>query len=307
MSDLPFSLENLKNNLKAKGRLIPFASAQAAIENEQQTLNRDTKYLHPSEIAKRDWCPRSSMYDILGYAPEKTKSFGFQTLNIFQTGHDIHAKWQGWLQRSGILKEAELPIFSEEYHIKGSADGLLEDGNGQAILEIKSVGAGSVRFENFELYKEYETGQITHDGLWKKIRQPFSSHLRQLNLYMFCTGIHNGIFLYEWKATSAIKEFEVTFQRSIIEPILASCLLVKKALSNGTIVPRPIWAETIEHKTCKQCAHKEKCWKDPDHANGFPIIEHPSDAIVLTEVFTSRSSKGSDSTDTPALRRLVRK
>lgn len=261
MPDLtPADLESLKKSLRTKGRIIPIVSAQASLENNEHTRGRDTDYLHPSQICKRDWCPRASMYEINKALPEADKTLSFQTLNIFKTGHDIHAKWQGWLERSGLMKQSELPIFNEEHHIKGHADGVISDANGEAILEIKSIGTGTVRVEHPDLYKEYESGQISIDELWKRIRQPFSTHLRQINLYMYATGIHNGVILYEYKPNQACKEFDVKYQPALIAHILAAAQLVKYHIDHGTLIHRPAWADE-EHKTCKQCPYKTICWR----------------------------------------------
>jgi len=306
MSNDDFNIENLKKQLRIKGRLIPFAAAQASIESDQDTKLRDTAHLHPSEICKRDWCPRASMYKILGYTPEKERDYGFQTLNIFKTGHDIHDKWQGWLERAGVLTQKEVPLYSEEYHIKGNADGIILDYTGEAVLEIKSVGAGTVRFENPELYYKYSKQEITHEELWTKIRQPFPSHLRQLNIYMFVLNIHSGIVLYEWKATQACKEFEVKLQKALIEPILAACALVKKALMDGILIARPVWATTKEHTTCKQCPFKTECWKEGNNAEGIPLGEHPNYARILAEVLTPDAPIGEHSRNTTTVRQLIR-
>lgn len=297
-------LESLKKGLRTKGRLIPIVASQAALENNEHTRERDTDYLHPSQICKRDWCPRSSMYEITKAVPEKEPTYSFQTLNIFKTGHDIHAKWQGWLERSGIMKQSELAIFNEQCHIKGSADGVVEDSFGQAILEIKSVGVGTIRMENLDLYKEYESGTITIDELWKKIRQPFSTHLRQLNLYMYATGIHQGIILYEWKPNQACKEFDVKFQPALIEHILAAAQLVKHHLEQGTIIDRPSWAEQ-DHKTCKQCPYKTVCWRNDD--NGRQVDKQPSNEGLPNEVLVTDEANGEPTRDSETPRRLIRR
>lgn len=282
-------LESITRSLRTKGRLIPIVTAQATLENNENTRKRDTNYLHPSEICKRDWCPRASMYEINNEPMnENAPYYSFQTLNIFKTGHDIHAKWQGWLERSGLMKQAELPIFNEECHIKGSADGLIEDFNGEAILEIKSVGTGTVRLENFDLYKEYDSKNITIEELWKKIRQPFSTHLRQINLYMYATGVHQGIILYEWKASQAVKEFEVKYQSALIEHILAAAQLVKKHLEQGTIIDRPIWA-TEEHRICKKCPYNTTCWSN--NADRRQVSEQPGNEELFGEILPSKQAE----------------
>lgn len=252
-------LDSIKAGMRSKGRLIPIVTAQAAVENNDNNERRDKKYLHPSEICKRDWCARASMYQINEQPPDKKKEMGFQTLNVFATGHMIHAKWQGWLERAGILKQSEMPIFDEEHHIMGTADGLISDAQGEAILEIKSVGIGTVRYEAPDLLKGKGTETAYDHEVWWKLRQPLPSHLRQINLYMYVTGVHKGIVLYEWKGTQECKEFEVTYQPALIQHILATAAVVKSHLENGTLIDRPAWAEK-DHRACKVCPYKNTCW-----------------------------------------------
>lgn len=258
MSDeTPWHLKNYKQSLTSKYRLIP--AVERVLIEEQASSTRDTKHLHPSEICKRDWCPRSSWYTINDY-PKSEESFTFQRLNVFAEGHSIHKKWQDWLITAGVLEQAEVPIKDEEHRIIGHADGIINDSKGRAILEIKSVGAGTVRMEDYDLFQN----STSPDDMWKKIRKPFQSHLRQVNLYMHCTGIHDAVLLYEWKATQEVKEFSVKFQPELVESILAGCRVVIKGLDQGIPPMRPMWVDNSSHKTCKFCPYKKVCWKDDD-------------------------------------------
>ena len=40
-------LESLKKNLRTKGRLLPIVAVQVELENNENTRERDTDYLHP--------------------------------------------------------------------------------------------------------------------------------------------------------------------------------------------------------------------------------------------------------------------
>jgi len=251
----PWHLKNYRNSLTSHGRLVP--AVEKILIKEQLESTRDTLHLHPSEICKRDWCPRSSWYTIKGYE-RKDKPLSFQTLNIFAEGHNIHGKWQAWLMDAGILEKPEVPIYDEEHLIMGHADGIINDSKGRAVLEIKSVGAGTIRMEDFDLF----SNSTTPDEMWKKVRKPFMTHLRQINLYMYCLGIHDGVFIYEWKATQDVKEFAVRFQPELIEDILTSCRLVVRALESGIPPMRPAWIEDSSNKTCKACPYNEVCWKE---------------------------------------------
>lgn len=254
--ETPWHLKNYKQALTSRHRLIPVV--EEFLMREQLASTRDTQHLHPSEICKRDWCQRASWYTIKGYEKKEERALSFQTLNIFAEGHNIHGKWQAWLYDSGILEAPEVPIFDEEHRIMGHADGIINDSKGRAVLEIKSVGAGTVRMEDFELFQSASSP----DEMWKKIRKPFMTHLRQVNLYMYCLGIHDAIVLYEWKATQDVKEFAIKFQPELIEDILAGCRSVIRSLESGIPPMRPAWVEDSTSKTCKQCPYKGVCWKD---------------------------------------------
>ena len=257
MTDTPWHLKNYKESLVSKNRIIP-AVERIAMKHKLEST-RDTQHLHPSEICKKSWCPRSSWYTIKGYNKEERR-FSFQTLNVFEEGHSIHRKWQTWMEEAGILEASEVEIFNEEYRLMGHSDGIIKDKKGRAIVEIKSVGAGTVRYEDYDLWSSTEST----DDLWKKIHKPFYSHLRQINLYMYCTGIHDGILLYEWKATQEVKEFHVKFQPSLIEDILSSCKSVIRGLESGIPPMRPVWIEDSTNWACKNCPYKNTCWKEDD-------------------------------------------
>lgn len=257
MTDTPWHLKNYKNSLNSRLRLVPVV--EEVLIREQLNSTRDTEHLHPSEICKRDWCPRSSWYTIKGYEKVE-RPLTFQTLNVFAEGHAIHNKWQTWLQEAGVLEEVELPISNEEYMLLGHADGLINDKKGKAILEIKSVGAGTIRMEDPDIF----LNSATPDEMWKKVRQPFMTHLRQVNLYMFATGIHEAVFIYEWKATQEVKEFSVKYQPHLIEGILAGCKAVIRGIESGIPPMRPSWIEDSSHKVCKSCPYRNVCWKEND-------------------------------------------
>src|SRR5215510_5840577 len=66
---------------------------------------RDRSFLHPSDMAKSDWCYRADFYRMTG-APESkehVRNPSFRMENIFEEGHDIHHKWQTWLWEMGNL------------------------------------------------------------------------------------------------------------------------------------------------------------------------------------------------------------
>lgn len=290
--------KDMKRILNSPYRLL--APVEKMLLEQSQTSDRDKLHLHPSEICKKDWCPRSSWYRIKGY-PEPPEKLTFQKLLVFAEGHNIHEKWQSWLTEAGVLDQVEVPIFNEEHRIMGHADGIVKDKKGTAVLEIKSVGVGTVRFEDYGLFAPYSRNEMNLDQLWASIKHPFPSHVRQAQLYMYCLGIDEGIILYEWKATQEVKEFSIKYQPELVEPILASCLSVVRALEGDNPPVRPMWVDK-DHRVCKWCPFRAECWNE-----GNSVVQTgPSDAEVSGEVQSPGPAEDGD-TDTPrGPRRVVR-
>lgn len=286
MSDnIPWNLKDFKNSLISRGRLIPLIENLLIRKRAEST--RDTEHIHPSDISKKNWCPRSTWYQIKGYTKEE--SYNFQRMNVFAEGHAIHAKWQNWINELGILYGTwkcsntscshkwvatspkncpscnalqplyiEIPLHNDEHLILGHADGCVDDGkNPKYLIEIKSVGVGTIRYENAELVKDK-----TPEAAWKAIRVPFASHVRQSLLYMYCTGIHEMLIIYEWKATQETKEFTLKYQPELIEPLLIGCKSVIKGLSSGIPPMRPPLASSSSCYFCKSCPYNKVCWKN---------------------------------------------
>ncbi len=277
------------------------------LAQHEKPTDRRQDIIHPSEMAKADWCPRQTYYRLAGVSPEKGRNFNAQLEAIFMEGHGIHSKWQTWLQQMGrlwgkwkcpvcdywematagrlacpscknrsdlagypvYLEYAEVPLAAEhEFLIAGHEDGAVEDLN--ALVEIKSIGIGTVRFDNPDLLREYtvktEDGKtvVDLDGLWKSIRRPFGSHIRQTQVYLrLCKEMglpfDQVIFLYEYKATQAHKEFVIKYNPEISEPLFETALDIKYALKKGKPPPRPDFTGQ-DTKTCKECPFFQECY-----------------------------------------------
>lgn len=288
MSDSPWYLQNYKDMLRSKGRLLPLVEMEMVKEAQAKNSQRDTDHLHPSELSKKDWCGRAAYYKITG-AEAAHDNYSSTRLNVFAEGNSIHAKWQKWLWKAGVLSGLwscsacsntwygtspvacpscdsdrlnyrEVPVRDDEHRIIGHADGEVLDKEGRALIEIKSVGIGTVRFEKPSLYADYADGTLNIDGVWKNIKSPFASHVRQGHIYMHCRKIDTMIFIYEWKPTQEIKEFVIKYNPDIINPILDNCKNIIAHLESNTEPDRPDWAVNKSCAGCKYCPYKKVCW-----------------------------------------------
>jgi hypothetical protein len=146
----------------------------------------------------------------------------------------------------------EVPLSANEYLIAGHADGAVPHLN--ALIEIKSVGAGTVRIEAPEIYTKNTNGTfIDFQGLWKDIKEPFPSHINQGQLYLRLCNLmglpfDQIIFIYEAKFNQGVKEFVIKYDPSHSDDVITKCYSIKGALDNIMAPP-----ECVTGTTCKDC------------------------------------------------------
>jgi hypothetical protein len=274
-------------NKSAPGLILPRVKDHM-LKTYGWDADRDPTVIHPSEMAKADWCLRATALRILSgeWPPEKEK-FDFVRENIFATGNDIHTKWQSrmidagmpmwgdWKCRyCGVLERDScrpLPgrkcysIIDGEHHweyreitldakrellIAGHSDGGFDD----CLVEIKSIGLGTIRIDAPDLLARYQDGKMTDlTGLWKSgITKPLISHRRQGDVYLHLAHVlglpfTKIVYLYEFKPNQMTKEFTVTYDRSRSMDLIAKAEQVKYAVEQG------IPPECNKGAGCKQC------------------------------------------------------
>lgn len=243
--------------------------------------DRSTTVLHPSEIIKPDFCKRGSYFLLNGRTKIADKP-GFRLQSIFDEGHMIHAKWQRWFQEMGILHGKfkcdvcdeitwgtspemcgacrapgsklvydEVTLFDDELRIKGHTDGWIKDAQGDTLIEIKSIGPGTIRAEAPQLF---DTSNDLFSA-WNNIRRPFGTHILQGQMYLELMrrmghDVKEIVFIYELKADQSQKEFVVKADPTLVEHIFAKAKDVIDAVEAG-VAPD---CNNNPGGTCKQCA-----------------------------------------------------
>ncbi len=199
--------------------------------------SRRTDVLHPTEMASGNWCYRASYFQLLGQSPQANRKMSMRLLSVFEEGHFIHAKWQRWFQQmnvlygkwycveceemfwggsdchDGPLEYREVPLFYEPLRISGHSDGWLVGLNEPLMLEIKSVGVGTLRWEAPELLIENDNDI---EKAWRALKAPFQKHITQVQIYMKLAELlgyedvpQEAVLIYECKANQEAKEFVV--------------------------------------------------------------------------------------------------
>jgi hypothetical protein len=243
--------------------------------------DRRTDVLHPSEMAKADWCLRASYFALKGVPVKKTNP-NLRLQSIFDEGHFIHAKWQNWFGEMGtlygkwachicggtfyatspskcalcdayaqFLEYKEIPLVDDELRIAGHADGWIKNIGDDCLIEIKSIGTGTLRFEAPELIAKADGDLQT---AWRGIRRPFRTHLMQGQIYLellrrMGEPVKEIVFLYELKADQDYKEFVVKADFELVEDKFRKAKEVVTAVENGT----PLECTNKPGFTCKSC------------------------------------------------------
>jgi CRISPR/Cas system-associated exonuclease Cas4 (RecB family) len=244
--------------------------------------DRSTTVLHPSEMIKRDWCKRASYFLLNGHTKIAEKP-NLRLQSIFDEGHAIHAKWQKWFQEMGVLHGKfkcdvcnkvtwgtspqecehclapvsklvydEVTLRDDDLRIAGHTDGWVKGIGEDTLIEIKSIGPGTIRSEAPQLMAEADGDFMK---AWNAIRRPFPSHILQGQVYLELMKrmgheVNEIVFLYELKADQSYKEFKVKADYELVEHVFEGAAKVVKAVNDKT----PLDCTNNPGGTCKQCA-----------------------------------------------------
>jgi hypothetical protein len=157
----------------------------------------------------------------------------------------------------GNLEYAEVTMRDDALRIKGHTDGWIKDDKGDVLIEIKSIGPGTIRNDAPDLLMEYN-GDMSK--AFKNIKRPFASHIMQGQMYLELMKrmgheVEGIIFLYELKADQDYKEFPmVKADFELVEHIFEGAAQVVAAVEANT----PLLCTNNPDGTCKQCAPYEE-------------------------------------------------
>lgn len=204
--------------------------------------------LHASALIKgdKDFCLRQQVLSLM-YRQLQGEQLPVGLMKIFEEGNAIHEKWQRLFIRGGYSKASDLDVtqFNKKYRISFTPDIICripEFYDGKMIGELKSVNTHQFR------------KMARHPSAWK-----------QLQWYMYLSGIHKGFVLSEDKNTQETKieiyDYDVNVVSQFIDRAEEIKFRYKKAMKEHKMVKRPVDATSPDCKRCKQCALVNACWK----------------------------------------------
>lgn len=249
--------------------------------------HRPQDVLHPSDLIKKEWCALHAYHALQGNYVATAEKPNLRLQSIFDEGHAIHAKWQNWLAEMGVMygrwecircghitantlepacpihwyettwTYKEVNLTSSKHRIFGHTDGWVKGLGEDYLIEIKSIGTGTIRIEQPSLLAAADNNLET---AWRNIRQPFYTHRLQGQVYLHLTHlmVEEGllesapdeiVFIYELKANQDYKEFSVKYDPEFVEPFFEQALDVVWAVENNT----PPACNIDPVNGCKRC------------------------------------------------------
>ena len=106
---------------------------------------------------------------------------------IFDNGHGMHERIQGYLRDMGVLLMDEVPLMNEDYEIQGHTDGIL------AVVK-----------KRLDWVRVLELKSINGRG-FQALREPLEKHKAQAQVYLFCAEEQR---LYLQKKYPTLLEFK---------------------------------------------------------------------------------------------------
>lgn len=214
-------------------------------------LDEKRQGLHASAIIDSDnhFCLREQVLSLL-FEMDQGEELPVKALQIFAAGTSIHEKWQNMIEKlsgekgnSIKLIKNEARSFNEKYEIYYTPDSIVEIDGITYIMEYKSMNT------------------YAYQSAIKSIN-PHPSARKQIQLYMFLTGIENGIILIEDKNSQEFMTYRVKFNYHEVLPYISRLIDVQEAkeefLDSGDL-PQRICKNAKAKRAC-ECSMKSACF-----------------------------------------------
>ena len=268
---------DLIQEYKNKTSLITIIHAQMKKENEAEKGKHNPKKFYPSSAGM---CSRRIVYQMMGFPGDDPDG---RLLLIFENGNYYHNRIETVLGNTGLLIAPELSFKKEEWRISGRSDAVIynflphESSDNiitltEPIYQLDDSGE-AVRDEDGH---RIETGTKTlftgpdNDIMIVELKSISDSgfkyldrtggkdtHKKQLQLYMYLTGIKIGMLLYENKNTQEMKEYILPYDPVLAQEVVDQIILVNKCVDEGTFPDKEYDQLSFE---CRYCPYSNICW-----------------------------------------------
>jgi hypothetical protein len=233
-------------------------------------------------MASASWCHRAQYFWLKGETPSP-EVMSLRRALIFAHGHAIHNIWQTWFTEMDQIKGKwvcrpckavwfglpsehepdehcnleykEVHVYYEPLRIAGKADGWLVEFGDPLLLEIKSIGEGSIRWYAPDIAYDSDND---FKKMWANVKAPFLEHIMQAQIYMKLMELmeledapQEAVLIYEAKGLHEIKEFVVRKSDFGVADLFEAATNIISAVDKGT----PPLCNINGAAGCKKCSH----------------------------------------------------
>lgn len=237
-------LEQKLNNLHYLDKNIEqeLVFLKSVMTRGQETTER--KGLHASAIIVSDdkFCYRQQVLSLF-YKQAQGEQVPVNLKRIFTEGDAIHEKWQRLFIRGGYAEplDCDRTQFVDEFDLQFTPDLICNIDGVEMVGEIKSVNSFI-----FKKQKNHASGK------------------KQLQLYMYLTGIKKGFVLCEDKNTQDIKLYIYDADYKQVVPYIARLEKIQyykhRLQDKGKLVARHEKCTGYDCKMAEQCPMREVCY-----------------------------------------------
>lgn len=220
---------------------------------------QERKGLHASSIIVSDdkFCYRQQILSLF-YKQLQGEQTSVGSKRIFAEGDAIHEKWQRLFIRGGLCEplDCDYSRFDDDFDLSYTPDiicGIPEDYRLESvcdssvtkvpyIVEIKSVNTFT-----FKKQKYHASGR------------------KQCQLYMYLTGIHNGIVLCDDKNTQEFKVYKYEYNPSEIAPYIRRLEQIQeyedRLIIKNKLVKKHSQCSCYASKKAQECPMRDVCFR----------------------------------------------
>lgn len=179
------ALTNLFKTLKQPQGLSKMIDQHLILQGEKEADgDRKNETNSPSSALG---CVRRNYYQRQGLDKEPIEP---RVRRIFDNGHGMHERIQGYLLDMGVLLMDEVPLVNNEYEIQGHTDGIMSITKNPKVVEILEIK--SINDRGFTALKEAK-----------------KEHRAQAGTYIFCTEEHRKMLQKKYPTFKEFKKSEL--------------------------------------------------------------------------------------------------
>ena len=251
-------IEALLNSLFYLDKDIPkeIKFLKSVMTRGAETTER--KGLHASAVIvpEEQFCYRQQILSLF-YKQLQGEQVPIGLKRIFTEGDAIHEKWQRLFIRGGLCEplDCDFTRFDDDYDLSYTPDIIC---NLPANMKLSGVYDESV--EKIPYVVEIKS---VNSFIFKK-QKYHASGRKQCQLYMYLTGIHNGIVLCDSKNDQEFKVFKYTYNPDEIAPYIRRLEQIQECkgrlIDDGKLVKRHPKCTNYTCKRANECGMKDVCF-----------------------------------------------